>query len=621
MNIHCPKCNAPVETAESSATCASCGATFATGEGKTSVSHAPPSDPLIGIHIGGCRVIERIGTGGMGVVYKGEQLSLGRIVAIKLLPEPLRQDPQIRDRFQREISILSKLNHPNIVGILDGGLSDYGAFFIMEFVDGVSLRKILTGGGVSASEALRIIPQICEALDYSHGVGVIHRDIKPENILIDKNGRVRLLDFGLSRVAAQDVPSLLTRPTQVLGTFEYMAPEQREASRSVDHRADLYSLGVVIYEMLTNELPIGRFEPPSHKNIQVDVRLDEVVLRVLDKSPDRRYQRASDLQLEVERISSSPHETATPPVIINRDATNPPNTTHTNAPPKSNITEKPNTLRNAVDSVGAFVTSTASAAAASATAALKPSSPGTSTNPTNTTADTSIPAGTQPAAAPASLHHFEIWVVCGLLAIAGMVEQSLYEMAALVIGLLIISHTIRRGASIRNQRALWYSFGLAAAGSLSRENFERDGRFPILFDDNPPFIWAQNWVMVLVFAILLAKATKLYSVIYNDRRTFPLWLFLGFLFIFSVTTSTWIPAFIAGNTAIIIYNKYYYPRLVARATPAPVSGSADGMQPLDGMQQSATAPRVTRLAWFALGFSIAGVTAFVLSITALFLSR
>jgi len=316
MNVPCPHCATLVETTESTAHCAACGSTFAVGEIKTQATASEPVDPWIGRRVGGCELIERIGAGGMGVVYKARQVSLGRTVAVKILPDSLRGEPGIEDRFQREISILAKLNHPNIVGILDGGFGEFGLYFVMEFVDGTSLRQVLTTGGLSGAEALKLIPQICDALEYAHTRGIVHRDIKPENILIDRDGRVRLLDFGLSRITGQESPEALTRATQVLGTFEYMAPEQREASKLVDHRADLYSLGVVLYELLTGELPIGRFDAPSKKNITIDVRLDEIVLRVLEKSPDRRYQRASDIKTEVERLSTTvpPPVVAAPPV-------------------------------------------------------------------------------------------------------------------------------------------------------------------------------------------------------------------------------------------------------------------------------------------------------------------
>jgi hypothetical protein len=173
----------------------------------------------------------------------------------------------------------------------------------MEYVDGANLRHLIRTGGLQPAEALAIVPQICEALQFAHDEGIVHRDIKPENILVDKRGRVKIADFGLARLLGASAPEMsLTGTNQVLGTLHYMAPEQIQGLRTVDHRADIYSLGVVFYEMLTGELPIGRFAPPSQK-VEVDVRLDEVVLRSLESTPERRYQHASEVKTEVERIS------------------------------------------------------------------------------------------------------------------------------------------------------------------------------------------------------------------------------------------------------------------------------------------------------------------------------
>jgi len=176
---------------------------------------------------------------------------------------------------------------------------------LMEFVDGMSLRQVMQNGKLSAVQALSIVPRICEALQFAHEHGVVHRDIKPENILLDKQGRVKIADFGIAKmVGAEGKRANLTDEKQVMGTPHYMAPEQIEKPQDVDHRADLYSLGVVFYEMLTGELPLGRFQPPSRK-VPVDVRLDEVVLHALEKEPERRYQHAADLRTDVEAITST----------------------------------------------------------------------------------------------------------------------------------------------------------------------------------------------------------------------------------------------------------------------------------------------------------------------------
>lgn len=185
---------------------------------------------------------------------------------------------------------------------------------LMEYVDGLNLRQLLQNKQISYREALAIVPMICDALQYAHDAGVVHRDIKPENILLDKQGRVKVADFGLAKlvgISEMDMPNApstapyLTEAGQVMGTPQYMAPEQIAHPSDVDHRADIYSLGIVFYQMLTGELPGKVLEPPS-KKAEVDVRLDEVVRRALEMKPEDRYQRASELKMSVETIIASP---------------------------------------------------------------------------------------------------------------------------------------------------------------------------------------------------------------------------------------------------------------------------------------------------------------------------
>lgn len=255
--------------------------------------------------------LELLGRGGMGAVYKARQPGLDRLVALKILPPEVGSDPAFAERFTREARALAKLNHPNIVGVYDFGHAEGLYYFVMEYVDGTNLRRVIQDRNLTPANALAVVPQICEALQYAHDEGVVHRDIKPENILLDKKGRVKIADFGLAKMIGQDHGEAhLTGTHQVMGTLRYMAPEQMEGARQVDHRADIYSLGVVFYELLTGELPIGRFAPPS-KKVQVDVRLDEVVLRTLEKEPELRYQHASDVKTELAAIASSnPAQTA-----------------------------------------------------------------------------------------------------------------------------------------------------------------------------------------------------------------------------------------------------------------------------------------------------------------------
>lgn len=248
-------------------------------------------------------ILELLGKGGMGAVYKARQLGLDRFVAVKILPPEVGRDPLFAERFMREARAMAKLSHPHIVAVHDFGQTSGLFYFVMEFIDGANLRQTLRAGKLQAAEALAIVPQICDALQYAHDEGIVHRDIKPENILLDKRGRVKIADFGLSKLVHQGTtPDVsLTGTEQVMGTVRYMAPEQMLGTRFVDHRADIYSLGVVFYELLTGDVPMGRFEPPS-KKVQVDVRLDEVVLRALAQEPEKRYQHASDVKTDVEIV-------------------------------------------------------------------------------------------------------------------------------------------------------------------------------------------------------------------------------------------------------------------------------------------------------------------------------
>ncbi|MCZ6598701.1 MAG: serine/threonine-protein kinase, partial [Planctomycetota bacterium] len=272
----------------------------------------PPPDPaelapLFPQH----EILELLGQGGMGVVYKARQLELDRLVALKILPSSAGLDPSFTERFQREARALAKLSHPNIVSIFDFGKAGEHFYIAMEYVDGVNLRHMIRNTEVSPRQALALVGQICDALQYAHDEGVVHRDIKPENILVDRKGRLKITDFGLAKILRLERGrDDLTLSNQVMGTPHYMAPEQIEHPLEVDHRADIYSLGVVFYELLTGELPLGRFAAPSNK-VEIDVRLDEVVLKTLEKEPERRYQQASQVRNDVDRITETPAEAAT----------------------------------------------------------------------------------------------------------------------------------------------------------------------------------------------------------------------------------------------------------------------------------------------------------------------
>jgi tRNA A-37 threonylcarbamoyl transferase component Bud32 len=294
--------------------CPQCMAGFA---GRPTDPTQPPEElPLKpGQSFHGLEILELLGRGGMGIVYKARQPALDRMVALKILPHRMAQDPDFQSRFVREAKALGSLNHPNIVAVYDFGAEAGLYFFAMEYVDGTNLRQVLRDRKLDAAQALRIVPQLCDALEYAHTEGVVHRDIKPENILLDRKGRVKIADFGLAKLVGADAPANLTVTNMVMGTPHYMAPEQVENPKGVDHRADIYAIGVVFYEMLTGELPIGRFDLPS-KKVQIDVRLDEVVLRALEKQPEKRWQKAGEVKEAVTKATTAAsHESYQPTVI------------------------------------------------------------------------------------------------------------------------------------------------------------------------------------------------------------------------------------------------------------------------------------------------------------------
>ncbi|MFL5328217.1 MAG: serine/threonine-protein kinase [Gemmataceae bacterium] len=311
MSKTCPSCGSELPTDAPGGMCPKCllaGGLNDSGKTSDYTPFEPPSVAEVAALFPQLEIIELLGAGGMGAVYKARQPGLDRIVALKVLPQ--RDDPAFAERFTREARTLAKLNHPGIVTVFDFGQTAGLYYFVMEYVEGVNLREAERAGTLKPAEALAIVPQICTALQFAHDAGVVHRDIKPENILLDKQGRVKIADFGLAKLLTSGTtPQPLTHTHQVMGTIHYMAPEQWEKPATVDHRADIYSLGVVFYELLTGELPLGRFPLPS-ETVHVDVRLDEIVLRTLEKQPDRRYQHASDVKTDVEKVTTPAMERA-----------------------------------------------------------------------------------------------------------------------------------------------------------------------------------------------------------------------------------------------------------------------------------------------------------------------
>ncbi len=249
---------------------------------------------------------ELIGQGGMGAVFRARQPRLDRLVALKVLPKSLAATPGFAERFMREGRVLARLNHPHIVSVHDFGESHGFYYLMMEYVEGVNLRQAMRAGRFTPEQALAIIPALCDALQFAHSQGVLHRDIKPENLLLDSHGRVKVVDFGIAKLVGNDSTdaTLLTQSGVKLGTVPYMAPEQIEKPATVDHRADIYSLGVVLYELLTGELPLGRFAAPSEK-APVSNGLDEVVFRSLEKERERRQQSATEFKTQLQNLPAT----------------------------------------------------------------------------------------------------------------------------------------------------------------------------------------------------------------------------------------------------------------------------------------------------------------------------
>ncbi|MEM7383421.1 MAG: serine/threonine-protein kinase [Verrucomicrobiota bacterium] len=326
---NCPRCGKELDPEFPESLCPSClmaGAAAPTQDedGKTtdpiSNQKAVPDLEAVQKAFPQLEILELIGRGGMGAVFKARQPHLDRLIAVKILPTAPGQDAGFAQRFSREARVLARLNHPNIVTLHDFGESDDFFFLLMEYVDGVNLRQAMRTGRFSPEQALEVVPRICEALQFAHSEGILHRDIKPDNILLNSKSEVKIADFGIAKVIDQpDVTSDsedhdpyrtlnpgLTAASSTLGTPQYMAPEQLNDPKAVDHRADIYSLGVVFYEMLTGELPTGRFSPPSEKS-DSDQRLDAVVMQALEQEREQRQQSVDEVRSEVETIAATPN--------------------------------------------------------------------------------------------------------------------------------------------------------------------------------------------------------------------------------------------------------------------------------------------------------------------------
>ncbi len=248
-----------------------------------------------------------LGRGGMGAVYKGSQKALDRTVAIKILPAEMNDlDPNYASRFRNEAKAMAKLSHPGIVGVHDFGVADCGLlYFVMEFVEGVDVaRMIREQGKLHGDHVKNVTMQVCDALEYAHSVGIVHRDIKPANIMVCYDGRVKVADFGLAKIAHGGDTSM-TQGNSVLGTLHYMAPETLTLGTVLDHRSDIYSVGVMLYQMLTGKLPQGMFEMPSTRVPGLDPKFDAIISQALREDRNQRYQSIGEVRDALDEIENS----------------------------------------------------------------------------------------------------------------------------------------------------------------------------------------------------------------------------------------------------------------------------------------------------------------------------
>lgn len=259
-----------------------------------------------GATVGKYRIQKMIGRGGMATVYRALDTSGQRVVAVKVLKEKFSSSLKALARFDREFLALESLNHPNIVRVLGKGVEKGVNYFILEYVDGASFSRLLRHRKLTLNTRVQILLQVAAALECAHRKRIVHRDVKPDNVLINRTGRAKLADFGIAQITHSQLPlTSITVVSSFMGTADYMAPEQRTDAKSVDHRADIYSFGVMMYEALTGKLPLGNFPLPSQVNPQLGKRMDGIILRALRQDPDERYQSMTELAEDIKKETSA----------------------------------------------------------------------------------------------------------------------------------------------------------------------------------------------------------------------------------------------------------------------------------------------------------------------------